>query len=94
MKQSAGSHEDITLALQTLREVAKSEDASHAAKQAAARTILEYYGYLGTGRSQVPDLADKSHAELSLTELKRRAADLRRNAPSAPSGPAPFDPLT
>ena len=40
--------------------------------------MLEYYGYLGTGRTLVPDLAGKSNAEMTLEELKRRAAELRQ----------------
>lgn len=39
---------------------------------------MEFYGYLGTGRTLVPDLAAKSNAEMSLAELQRRAAELRK----------------
>ena len=86
--------DDVDLALATLRAVCLADDSSHASRQAASRTLLEYYGYLGTGRTQVPDLASKSHAELSMTELKRRAAELRSEAQKhAPNG-VDIDPLS
>lgn len=74
---------DLDLALNTLRSVCADNDATPASKSQAARTLLEYYGYLGTGRTLVPDASRKSHIELSVTELQRRAAELRRNAQSA-----------
>ena len=76
---SAGATQsDVDLALATLREVAGNSDATSTARSSASRTLLEFYGYLGTGRSLVPDLGNKSGAEMSLSELHRRAAELRK----------------
>lgn len=74
---------DIALALSTLRTVCADDNASPSARQSASRTLLEYYGFLGTGRTQVPDLSGKSHAEMTLSDLQRRAAELRDTAPEA-----------
>ena len=71
---------DLELALNTLRAVCADGDATPASRSGAARTMLEYYGYLGTGRTLVPDASRKSHGELSITELRRRAAELRKSA--------------
>lgn len=84
MPKPPDAESDITLALQTLRGVCRDDESTAAAKTSAGRTILEYYGFLGTGRTQVPDLATKSHTELSLSELRRRAAELRKNGAAAP----------
>jgi hypothetical protein len=70
--------DDLRLALQTLRDVCMDSDASPSAKSAASRTMLEYYGYLGTGRTLVPDVSRKAHSELTLAELQRRALELRQ----------------
>lgn len=75
---SGATQDDVDLALGTLREVASNCEATPAARSAASRTLLEFYGYLGTGRSLVPDLGGKSSAEMSLQELRRRAAELRK----------------
>jgi len=75
---SGATQDDVNLALATLREVAGNFDATPTARSAASRTLLEFYGYLGTGRSLVPDLGNKSGAEMSLSELHRRAAELRK----------------
>lgn len=69
--------DDIQLALRTLRSVMASDEATPSARSAASRTMMEYYGYLGTGRTLVPDLAAKSSAEMTLDELQRRASQLR-----------------
>ena len=86
MVKTPDAASDISLALQTLREVCHSPDSSAPSRSAASRTLLEYYGFLGTGRTQVPDLAGKSHTELSLAELRRRAQELRTNGPNPPPG--------
>jgi len=75
---SGATQSDVDLALSTLRDVAGNFDATPVARSGAARTLLEFYGYLGTGRSLVPDLGAKSGAEMSLSELHRRAAELRK----------------
>lgn len=80
--------DDIELALRTLRSVCQDSDATPASKSAASRTLMEFYGFLGTGRTLVPDASRKSQGELSLAELKRRAAELRKNADKT----ALFDP--
>ena len=78
-RKPTNGHDDVELALRTLRDVAKNGDATPAARSTASRTLLEYYGYLGTGRTLVPDLASKSNAEMTLNELRRRAAELRQH---------------
>ena len=75
---SGATQSDVDLALATLREVAGNFEATPVARSSASRTLLEFYGYLGTGRSLVPDLGNKSGAEMSLSELHRRAAELRK----------------
>ena len=96
MSKPADAQTDIALALQTLRAVCADEQNSAASRSAAGRTLLEFYGFLGTGRTQVPDLAGKSHTELSLAELRRRAQELRQagngKTPIPPSGD-PSDPF-
>jgi hypothetical protein len=91
MAKAPSSDTDIALALQTLRAVCLDETNTAASRSSAGRTILEYYGYLGTGRTQVPDLSSKSHTELSLVELRRRAAELRSNGAGGTSNPPPGD---
>jgi hypothetical protein len=88
MSNPADAQTDIALALQTLRSVCADEQNSAASRSAAGRTLLEFYGFLGTGRTHVPDLAGKSHTELSLAELRRRAQELRTNG----AKPTPADP--
>jgi hypothetical protein len=83
------SEDDIGLALRTLREVAGSNEATPTARSTASRTLLEFYGYLGTGRTLVPDLERKSNAEMSLSELRRRVAELRKT-----NGSDQVDPFT
>ena len=78
-----GADDDLRLALQTLRDVCTDSDASPAAKGSASRTILEFYGYLGTGRTLVPDVSRKAHSELTLAELQRRALELRQSGNSS-----------
>jgi hypothetical protein len=80
----ADADSDLSLALQTLRAVCADGDATPSARSAASRTLLEFYGYLGTGRSLVPDVSRKAHSELTLAELQRRASELRQRAPSTP----------
>jgi len=75
---AGATQDDVDLALATLRDVARDNDATATARSSASRTLLEFYGYLGTGRSLVPDLGAKSGAEMSLSELHRRAAELRK----------------
>ena len=75
---SGATQDDVDLALSTLREVAGNGDATPTARSAASRTLLEFYGYLGTGRTLVPDLGAKSGAEMTLPELRRRASELRK----------------
>jgi hypothetical protein len=75
--------QDLKLAMQTLRDVCADGDASPAAKSSSARTILEFYGYLGTGRTLVPDVSRKAHSELTLAELQRRALELRQSGNSS-----------
>ena len=77
-RDTATGQDDIALALRTLRDVAGDVDATPASRSTASRTILEFYGYLGTGRTLIPDLAAKSNAEMTLGELRRRAAELRK----------------
>jgi len=77
-RDTATGQDDIALALRTLRDVAGDSDATPASRSTASRTILEFYGYLGTGRTLVPDLEAKSNAEMTLSELRRRAAELRK----------------
>lgn len=92
MPKNPDAQSDIALALMTLREVCQNIDNSAASRSAAGRTLLEFYGFLGTGRTQVPDLAGRSHTELSLAELRRRAQELRQagngKPPIPPSGDA------
>lgn len=77
-QDTSTGQDDIALALCTLRDVAGDVDATPASRSGAARTMLEFYGYLGTGRTLVPDLEAKSNAEMTLSELRRRAAELRK----------------
>lgn len=75
--KASGAADDVALALATLRTICGNEDATPAAQAGAARTILEFYGTLGAGRTKPPPDAAKADAELTRSELLARARKLR-----------------
>jgi hypothetical protein len=78
-KRDTGPDADIALALATLRAVCRLDDAQPSARSGAARTLLEFYGSIGAGRTKAPPDAARADAELSRAELVERAKTLRAN---------------
>ncbi len=77
---------DVSLALDTLRDVARDATAPAAARGQAARTLLEAKGVLGRHAEPPPKVGDAPVSSLSRQALEAELASLRRTG-SAPGAP-------
>lgn len=78
-EQAMGTDADVSLALDTLRDVARDPTAPAAARGQAARTLLEAKGVLGRHAEPPPKVSDAPVSSLSRAELERELGALRRS---------------
>ena len=78
MSQATARDDDVSLALDTLRDVARDPTAPAAARGQAARTLLEAKGVLGRHAEPPAKPSDAPVSSMSRQALEAELATLRR----------------